>query len=87
MYCLNNPVNLFDKKGKDAGTIAAEWGASMWWLTLVDGSLPIGDRLYYGGLLVLGGLALTGLDYLASSPPIVFAAEEPELPDVEYPGG
>lgn len=85
-YCLNNPTNLIDKTGHDAGTLAAEWGTYMWWLTLVDGPLPIGDILYYGGLLVLGGLALTGLDYVASNPPIVFAAEEPETPDVEYPG-
>ena len=82
-YCLNNPVNMIDKTGHDAGSIAAGWGTSMWWLTLIDGPLPIGDILYFGVLLVLGGIAL---DCVASNPPIVFSSEAPEPPNIEYPG-
>jgi hypothetical protein len=62
-YCQNDPVNLCDPSGTDAATLAAagsaaaSWVGSMWWLTLVDGPLPIGDALYGLGILVSGGLA------------------------------
>jgi RHS repeat-associated protein len=50
-YCLNNPINMKDETGNDAGAI---WWATMWWLSLVDGLLPIGDAIY-----VVGGLVCT----------------------------
>ena len=66
-YCLNNPVNLIDKTGQDAATLAAEWGATMWWLYWVDGLLPVGDIIYWGGwgLLTIG--AIIFVDYAATT--------------------
>ncbi len=48
-YCLDNPVNYIDIAGHDAEAIATEWGAYLWWLSLVDGVLPIGDIIYWAG--------------------------------------
>ncbi|WP_428263989.1 eCIS core domain-containing protein [Haliangium sp.] len=48
-----NPGSLVQRQ---AGEAAAGVAATMWWLTLVDGPLPIGD-IVYGALIV--GAALT----------------------------
>jgi len=57
-YCDGNPVRYCDPSGMaiDAGTAAAGWATTMWWLTLIDGPLPIGDLAY---LLGIGAAALT----------------------------
>ena len=58
-YCYNNPVNYVDPTGESS--ISATWGSMAWPLTLLDGPLPIGDILYWGGLgvLALGEIYLT----------------------------
>ncbi len=50
-YCSNNSIVYMDDSGYNA-EVAAQWGATMWWLTGVDGPVPCGD-LIYGGVLVL----------------------------------
>ena len=49
-YCLNNPINMIDVGGGEAVSI---WLSSMWFLTLVDGPLPIGDIVYGAVALIL----------------------------------
>jgi len=50
-YCHNNPIMFIDPSGY---SVAASWGSATWWLTILDGPLPIGDIIYVGGILVLG---------------------------------
>jgi len=52
-YCYNNPVNYVDYCG-ESGTAVATWTASAWFLTLLDGPLPIGDIIYGAGIVVMG---------------------------------
>ena len=62
VYCLNNPVNMVDNYGTAGEELIEAWGTTMWWLTLADGPLPVGDVIYVGGLVVLGiTLIFTGL--------------------------
>ena len=49
-YSLNNPGVLSDADGKEAALVQG-WAATMWWLSAVDGPLPIGDAIYGIGLL------------------------------------
>ena len=53
VYCCNSPVGLKDNAGKSAEAIVTGWTTSMWWLTLVDGPLPIGDLIFFIGFTVL----------------------------------
>ena len=58
---------MVDKTGQDAATLAAEWGATMWWLNFADGLLPIGDIIYWGGLGLLTIGAIIFVDYAATT--------------------
>ncbi|MBQ2176603.1 MAG: hypothetical protein II453_16625 [Alphaproteobacteria bacterium] len=51
-YGLANPVYYCDRNGK-MGEMALQWSAGMWWLTLIDGVLPVGDVIYVVGIGVL----------------------------------
>ena len=42
-----------DSYGESA-TAVATWTASAWWLTLVDGPIPVGDIIFWGGVVVIG---------------------------------
>lgn len=57
-YCENNTVNYYDPTGKNPDVAVLGWGASAWWLTTVDGLLPIGDAIFWG---VLGILAVASI--------------------------
>lgn len=61
-YAKNNPLYNTDPTGNNA---LALWSASMWWLTLADGPLPIGDIIYLGGAIIAGIITGIGL-YLAA---------------------
>ncbi|MBQ7064906.1 MAG: RHS repeat-associated core domain-containing protein, partial [Firmicutes bacterium] len=50
-YCFSNPILLFDKNGKEAEAIVW-WETWFWWLGLIDGPLPVGDIIFWGGLCV-----------------------------------
>ena len=49
VYCRNNPIKYVDPTGK---SYALTWGGSTWWLTGVDGPLPVGDAIVVGGVIV-----------------------------------
>ena len=52
-YCNDNPVNLYDKNGNDPASAVAKWTACAWWLSFVDGPIPICDIVYWGGIGIL----------------------------------
>lgn len=57
VYGMNNPLKYTDPSGENA--LTAWWGGAMWWLTLVDGPLPIGDAVYVAGIgacVIVGGI-------------------------------
>ena len=85
-YCLNNPVRFVDKTGHNAGAYAVEWSSTMWWLVLIDGPLPIGDIVYYGGMIFLFGIAVISGNSQAQLPLTDFESAEESLPNVEFPG-
>jgi|GEM_PF-5045486 len=68
MYCLNDPVNLYDPTGF-SGEAAAIWGGTMWWLKLIDGPLPFGDIIFWSGLAILGTAAIGAVDEIATTMP------------------
>ena len=49
VYCKNNPIKYVNPTGK---SYALTWGGSTWWLTSVDGPLPVGDAIVVGGVIV-----------------------------------
>ncbi len=58
-YCYNDPVNYIDPYGESGVAAAlAGWASSAWGLTLVDGPIPVGDIIYFGGCVILGTIAL-----------------------------
>ncbi len=61
-YCVCNPVNAIDNGGQSTEAFAW-WTTTMWWLCVVDTTLPIGDIVYVGGIIVTGvavGIATIG---------------------------
>lgn len=38
----------------ESATAVATWTASAWWLTLVDGPIPVGDIIFWGGVAIIG---------------------------------
>jgi len=51
-YCGNNPVNYADYTGEVTESLAA----SLWWLIIADGPVPIGDIIF--GVALVVGLAI-----------------------------
>ena len=76
-YCLNNPVNMVDNCGTEAEELMEVWGATMWWLTLVDGPIPAGDVIYAGGLAVLGLTLIFAGPATTEVEPIAIPQSEP----------
>ncbi len=52
-YCLNNPVNYLDGYGRYAMAAARTWAETMWWLSGIDGPIPVGDIIFICGLVAL----------------------------------
>ena len=63
-YCGNNPVVRADYDGF-AGELTIGWTSTMWWITLVDGLLPIGDALYALGTAACCFIDSVGVDNIA----------------------
>ncbi len=99
-YCGNNPVNYYDPTGENADILMRGWGATAWWLTLLDGALPIGDIIFWG---VFGTLAVASVLNSAQNKTPEKSKDKPqdppssvqnpedvppdvEVPDVKYPG-
>lgn len=56
-----------DRLGTDPG-YAVAWVSSMWWLTLIDGPVPIGDIIFVvGTVVVVAAVALEASDDIAFS--------------------
>ncbi len=83
-YCSNNPVMYVDSTGYFADALVAArdalvaWYSTSWWLTLVDGPVPVGDAVYViGGLVaaVVGGVIAWNIGkYTATSSSVTFNA-------------
>jgi len=51
-YCSNNPVENIDKnETSTAVAMLTWWSTTMWWVSAVDGLIPIGDIIYVGGAI------------------------------------
>ena len=72
-YCCNNPVRFKDPAANSAVLAAEEWLNYMWWITMADGPVPVGDSIYVTVAVILALLDIA-------------TASGPEPPDVEYPG-
>ena len=84
-YCYNNPINFYDPSGEMAQEFVAGYASSMGWLAWLDGPLPVGDIVYYGGL-VIGGLWLIGeIIYSENSDAPAVPAPKPPEPVPENP--
>ena len=64
----------------------------MWWLCAADGTLPVGEVLYFLGIVVLGGLALENPKEI-EIPRISFDEDNDDnqensndVPNITYPG-
>ena len=59
-YCNNNPINYIDYSGESTEAISGFWNA----LGNISGKTPtwIDDLVWLAGALVLGGLAIEGID-------------------------
>ena len=66
-YCLNNPVIYADYTGEDAASALHTWTTTMWWLTTIDGPVPVGDIVYGAGILILGALSIVGIGATSST--------------------
>ena len=79
-YCYNNPVNYVDYYGENATAAAAAttWLTSAWWLTLVDGILPVGDAVYGVGAVISGIIIIAAASNLADQ--TTSLEEEPTNP-------
>ena len=58
VYCNNSPINYYDPSGEAAETLLKGWMSTMWWMTLVDGVLPLGDIVYYSVAAIIGVTAI-----------------------------
>ena len=71
-YCLNNPVMYADYTGESATYALQSWITTMWWLTVVDGFLPVGDIVYVTVLAILATVvAIKAIRNISSFIPIV----------------
>ena len=68
------------------------WTTTMWWLTLADGPLPIGDAIYLGGaavLVVVSGVVVV-IDLIQTSNSVTLEPQGPTIildpvPDITQP--
>ena len=68
LYCYNNPVNYYDPTGMFALEAVAGWAGSMWWLTAIDGPIPVGDIIFVVGIIAIAvTCSIVGDDPLDSS--------------------
>lgn len=75
----NDPVNLRDLWGLEGA-----WTATMWWLTALDGPLPIGDIVYGIGVVVETALLIQTVDAIINNPvPEVLESSSPPPRDSE----
>ena len=98
-YCNNNPINYNDPTGETALTFD-EWTLSMWWLTLIDGVLPVGDIIYWGVVAAFGVGIVNSIctnfennstndkaeDSTKEESDAKEDNQEPKVPDIKYPG-
>ncbi len=80
-YCSNDPVNYYDPTGRFATVALASWTTSAWWLTVVDGPLPIGDIVYVIGCTALGTLAVVETVIIIDHVDAVSQTNGDSLPD------
>ena len=61
-YCNGNPVMGSDPSGM-AYEATMTWASTMWWLTLVDGPIPVGDIIYglgVAGIAIFDTISMVG---------------------------
>ena len=68
-YCLNIPVTLQDADGKNAEALQW-WTTGMGWLPFADAAVPIGDIIYFGGIIIFGI--------------VTFATSQDEIHEISY---
>ena len=81
-YCNNSPVSSADKTATSASDVAQAWTEGMWWITLLDGPVPVMDLIYTGGIIISFAIAVSQAENATNKPDVTYPGDDPaQAPD------
>ena len=81
-YCYNSPIAYVDTNGNSAQAAFEVWTTGAAPLSAVDGLLPIGDIIYWGGVLILGAIYIFST-VTADNPPLTYEKVDVKVEEKE----
>ena len=81
-YCYNSPIAYVDTNGNSAQAAFEVWTTGAAPLSAVDGLLPIGDIIYWGGVLILGAIYIFSI-VTADNPPLTYEKVDVKVEEKE----
>ena len=81
-YCYNNPIAYIDTNGNSAEAAFQAWTAGAAPLSAIDGPLPIGDIIYWGGVFILGTICIFSA-VTADNPPLTYEKVDVKVEEKE----
>ena len=81
-YCYNSPIAYVDTNGNSAQAAFEVWTMGAAPLSAVDGLLPIGDIIYWGGVLILGAIYIFST-VTADNPPLTYEKVDVKVEEKE----
>ena len=81
-YCYNNPIAYVDTNGNSAEAAFQAWTAGAAPLSAIDGPLPIGDIIYWGGVFILGTICIFSA-VTADNPPLTYEKVDVKVEEKE----
>lgn len=64
----NSPVSSADKTATSASDVVQAWTEGMWWITLLDGPVPVMDLIYTGGIIISFAIAVSQAENATNKP-------------------